>query len=217
MDSINQAMLILIMIMPGYLCCSIKEMWTSHREKTNFEKLWNSLIYSVFLWLPFWIYLLHDLPEKIDTISIIFKLFFPVLILMPILILIIAKLVSWCEQKEYLFKIGKRLNFSVKISHGIPLLELLVNRPNPISSIEVETNDGCVYRGNRKKDNNWEIIWGSHPHSGDVSFVCHYFKDRNGNEHKYLDDKLEVDGYSKRIYIPKESIKTIKYLMKYID
>jgi len=215
LESINQAMITFILIIPGYICYTLKEMWFSYREKTNFEKLLNSLVCSVFLWIPFWIYSLFDLPEKADTVSIFVKFAIPVLIGMPFLIIITACSMAHLEQKGWIFKIGEKLDISVKRSQGVPLLEYLINRPNDLSSVEVETMDGCVYRGNRKRDDNWEIIWGSHPYSGDISFICHYFKDKEGNEHKYTDDKLQKQGYLKRTYIPKSSIKTINYMMKY--
>ena len=86
--------------------------------------------------------------------------------------------------------------------------ELLIQATEGVRQIEVVTKDGSIYRGRRK------IKIGSYPYTGDVSFVCYYYKDKNGKEHKINKDKLEMDGYFAITYIPKESIALMKFSIK---
>jgi len=201
--NIQQIGLILLLIVPGYICYSLKEMWVSHREKGQFEKFLNSLVYSIIIWIVFYVKY-ENTPRYYLMEGKIPDLLWCPAIFILVTIIVIALSIKTIEQRKYLFSLGK----TNKSNRNVPLLEDFISTCKKISFIEVETNDGCVYRGiSRKKG---DIILSSHPYSGDVLFVCNYFKDSDGNETKFDLSQLYNDKNTFSTYIPKESIKTIR-------
>jgi len=124
-DNITQIELILLLIAPGYMSYSLKEMWVSYREKSQFEKLLNSLVYTLIIWSPFWIFL--DNPN-IENLSLIHWL------ILICLIFILAWIMAKVEQKKYLFLLGDKLRVSIKKGQNIPLFEGIFNSPDKLSS-----------------------------------------------------------------------------------
>jgi hypothetical protein len=215
-DSFKQIMIILIMIAPGYFCYSIKDMWGSYREKTQFEKLLNSLMYSTLLWLPFFIYVVGVGISSDITIIYMVKTSLIVFVLMIALIIILAWSISRIEQKKYIYIWGRKLKTSVKLDQGVPLMEYIFNDPKKqMSQIHIYTNDGCIYKGFNKDEKDREILTGAHPYSGDISFVCEWSKNSKGEKFNYDESELIDDqGHVLRTYIPKERIRKIRYSVK---
>jgi len=218
-DSVMQIGLIILLIAPGYFCYSIKEMLISYREKSQFEKLVSSLVYSAFVWAIYWIpfqktpryYLMEgSLPELIS--------FFPALVLF-IAVVSIGFIFAAAENRGLIYWFGDLLSVSVKVNQGIPLLEYIFNDvKKEIGEILIYTEDDSVYRGFNLDEPNKEIIIGAHPHSGDFSFVCNYYRDPQGKVIEYNDSELvDEDGLIIRTFISKNKIKRIGYTIKDTD
>jgi hypothetical protein len=205
------ALAILILIAPGYVCYSIKEMWVSYREKTQFEKVLNSLIYSSILWSPFWILWVMLRPGKLTKIYLL-AISLIGLVVMSCLVIVLAFIMAEAEQKGRVFVFGKKLDVSLKEGHNLPLFEhIFTNKTKEIADIYVYTNDGLIYRGRNFKDKNRGILVGSHPYSGDISFVCDQIKKPNEEKPQKREAKQDKEGFVIRTYIPKEKINKILY------
>jgi hypothetical protein len=195
---ILQIGLIILLIAPGYVSCSVKEMWLSSKEKSQLERLLNSLINSILIWSIFWVFVRRTPRYYLMEGAL------PDLIGLPGMFLIFCTLiVSWL-----MVKIEKKL--SIEKKQNIPLFDNIFKNTNKsIASIEIRTKDGYTYYGQNIK--NRQIITGTNSYSGDISFVCEFVMNKEGEKTKYTDDELEREGFILRTYIPKENIKLIRY------
>jgi hypothetical protein len=202
--------LTITLIIPGYLSYSLKEMWISCREKTQFEKLLNSLVYSSFIWVVIFTFFDKFPKEYFQENS--YGNFIGWIATLFISVFSVSLIMAYLEKNKYLYKIGKGLKITTKIGQNVPLLEDILCGITTLGSIEVITQDGSIYRGLNKKGQ--KILLGSHPHSGDVSFVCNYYKDSRGNITEYEDKNLAVNGFVMRTHISKDNIKSMRFTIK---
>jgi hypothetical protein len=106
----------LVLIAPGYICYSITEMWVHYREKSQFEKVLNSLVFSGVLWFPIWV--LWGLLAKYKNITA-GGMTIILTIGMVILVFLLAWIMARIEHNGWLFKIEEFVRVSTKISHKI--------------------------------------------------------------------------------------------------
>jgi hypothetical protein len=209
----DQIMLVLILLVPGYISYSIKEMWSTYRTKNQFEKMINSLVCSLLIWLFGYFFvtkLIGSYLAEYHNILLIVQISSTI-----ISIFLLAYILTSLEREGFVFWLGKKLNISVKMSHNISVLEDIIGKSKHIGEIKIVTTDGSIYKAKNRK-NGGKIIWGSLPHPGDISFICHYYKDKDGQAIKYDEADLIKDKYYVRTFIPKHSIKTIKFVTDFL-
>jgi len=205
----DNILLTCMLIAPGYFSILIIEMLTSYKEKPLFDKLLDSLIYSLVIWLTFGVFT-RKLPTYYLT-KVGFEDFvgFKIILFLAI-VYVYGLLMIKNKNKKWLFNYAEKKEWSIKTSHNVPLFEDIFNDTNkPIGSVEVRTLDGYTYYGRNRE--NKRIVTGTHPYAGDISFVCELASDKDGNKTPYKDDELETGKLILRTYIPKENIKFIRY------
>lgn len=215
---IAQIGLIILLIIPGYASYTMKEMWSIHRDKTQFEKLLNSLIYSSLLWSVFWLffektprYYLNEgsIPELIGWKGI-------VLILE---ICVFAYVMTIVDKNRWFFRFGKKRKISNKLEHNYSLFDYIFNDTNKhIASVEIKTLDGCTYYGRNLTE--YPLITSTSPYSGDISFICESSINKDGESIEYSREELitesenqnqKAEKFILKTYIPKRNIKFIRY------
>ena len=206
--TLEEVLWTILLIVPGYISYSLKEMWVSYREKSHFEKLLISLIYSSFIWLII-LTVFDKFPKEYFVDSEYWTLLGWILSLSGSMFAI-SLLSTFIEQSKIIYKIGTKMKLSVKEDQNLPLFDNIFNDTHkPIASVEIRTLDGYTYYGRNRE--NKRIVTGTNPYTGDISFVCELAIDKDGKETPYEDSKLETGKLILRTYIPKENIKLIRY------
>lgn len=212
-NEISQVGLVLLVIMPGYISYTFKEMWSIHREKTQFEKLLNSIALSVIIWIGFWL-IFEKTPRYYLAEGSITQLIGKQGIYLMIAVFILSLIMTLIEKSRIFFIFGRFVGISIKEEHNCSLFDYIFNSPSKeIAEVHVYTDDGFLYRGlQRKKPKSWKLFCGTQPYSGDISFICDMIK-APGEDSKPVEPN-KGKGFVKRTYIPKERIKRIDYIVK---
>lgn len=203
----NQIVLLMLFVAPGYLSYTLKQRWLSHREKQQFGMLLNSLIYSLIIWMPF---VLYNADKGSNLRSIINNCGYKLLWIIP-LIVIWAAIISAIEKSGLVFRLSNLLKLSTKAA-DIPPLEHALTKYQTFVSIEVQTKDGFIYKGFNKKKG--DVKLGTYPYNGDVLMKAHYIKTSDGKEKNIKESELTKQGYTMRTYIPKENISSLRFYAK---